>query len=1134
MMCACLVLSSLDISQAQKRIDLDKFFGDVRILAPAARDELGTSVAHGDVNGDGIADMIVGAPGEFGTQHKGEVYVIYGSSRFRPAKEIDLSTTQADITIHGQKVDDRFGFALAAGDINNDGVDDIVAAARFGDPPGRADAGIVYVIYGSRQFPPNLDIDLNTTPADITILGENAGDFLGGSLEGRGLASGDINGDGADDLIMGASWADPAGRNRAGKVYVIFGSGVLPANHSFDLGSVGADITILGKTAVDGLGHAVDAGDVNGDGYDEIIVSGWGADVGARTKAGEVYVIYGAPVWVPFNVIDLNSASANITIQGESTNFFTGDQLASGDINNDGYHDIFVGASFASPGGQLEIGRAYVVWGSNAFPAIHNIDLAAAADITILGEAIGDRLGSSLAAGDVNADGIDDLIVGAMKADSTGRLNAGKVYAIFGGFPFVPNHVIDLSVSPADLTIVGDDASDQLGRSVTSADFDGSAVDDFFLGANGADPPGGANAGEAVLIYGACAVSPPSMIALINGVPDVNQPPAATLLSTQPLNYCAPMAAINILAYWDTSAVHSNATGVNAGLPLKEASEYLGYFMDTNDTGSPDRVNGRTQPSKTGTYVRDQFDGLIEYIRWDSSHAFLTPPPNFPANKNGYNWSVGIDSLNAFSLVQSEIDSGRPVKIDFLFWNPVRTGAFVIEPTTGDTVHVYKWGQPIPNSTENNEGAPNEEWNFEDGSQGIGHAVTGVGYIGNWNPGCAGLPSGNYVIVHDNWPTTPEKVAVSWAHWNMTITLDPTPPPTPICKFIPKVPDENQPPASGQLNWCAPTAAVNIVDYWDNVLRQSGAQGVMDSWTRATANDEIGWFMDTNDMGSPNRFNTVPNSGTYNVDIGLGLDEFVQWDASSLFGYVPPPATKNGYSWSILTDYVSGFSFHKFEIDNGRPTILTFLYWNPQKTTYSVMDTTSGELIQIYAWGNATQNPVNAEDPFEEWNFEEDSLNIGHAVTGVGYWENFDPDGRGNKFSPSTWVIVHDNWSSTAKHVAIPWQHWTGTVAVKVTPITAVESDMRGTVVEEFSLYQNYPNPFNPETVISFTVKISSHVMLKVYDLLGNEVRILADELYPAGVHRVRLDASDMAAGVYLYRIQMGDFEAVRKMVVLR
>ncbi|MEE9171224.1 MAG: T9SS type A sorting domain-containing protein, partial [bacterium] len=150
------------------------------------------------------------------------------------------------------------------------------------------------------------------------------------------------------------------------------------------------------------------------------------------------------------------------------------------------------------------------------------------------------------------------------------------------------------------------------------------------------------------------------------------------------------------------------------------------------------------------------------------------------------------------------------------------------------------------------------------------------------------------------------------------------------------------------------------------------------------------------------------------------------------------------------------------------------------------------------------------------------------------YWENFDPDGRGNKFSPSTWVIVHDNWPSTAKHVAIPWLHWTGTVAVKVTPITAVESDMRGTVVEEFSLYQNYPNPFNPETVISFTVKNPSYVMLKLYDLLGNEVRILADELYPAGVHRVRLDASDMAAGVYLYRIQMGDFEAVRKMVVLR
>lgn len=133
------------------------------------------------------------------------------------------------------------------------------------------------------------------------------------------------------------------------------------------------------------------------------------------------------------------------------------------------------------------------------------------------------------------------------------------------------------------------------------------------------------------------------------------------------------------------------------------------------------------------------------------------------------------------------------------------------------------------------------------------------------------------------------------------------------CVFIPNVPDEDQPPASQRTNWCTPTAAVNITEYQDNVICNAGAYGVMNNWAPAIASDSIGWFMDTGNLGSPNRFNTTLNSGTYNQDIKPGLEEFVRWDQANLFGHFKPNPDKVGYDWFIQTDYTIGFDFHAAE-----------------------------------------------------------------------------------------------------------------------------------------------------------------------------------------------------------------------------
>ena len=173
------------------------------------------------------------------------------------------------------------------------------------------------------------------------------------------------------------------------------------------------------------------------------------------------------------------------------------------------------------------------------------------------------------------------------------------------------------------------------------------------------------------------------------------------------------------------------------------------------------------------------------------------------------------------------------------------------------------------------------------------------------------------------------------------------------------------------------------------------------------------------------------------------------------------------------------YSLFKFEIDSKRPSILIFKYWNPIATGYTCVDSSSADTFFVFDWGPETRFPENPDDPDEQWNFEDRDYGIGHAVTGVGYCENFDPDGAGNLFKAGTWVIVHDNWSSTPMNVALPWKHWNATVPVKVYPPSGVALKGDAMKVDGFMLGQNYPNPFNAATIIQFVLPKKEHVKIE-------------------------------------------------------
>jgi hypothetical protein len=210
-------------------------------------DYLGASLNTGDINDDGIDDILLGAIAAQGPNNArvntygagcGEAYVIFGNSSL-PTK-IDLDKTIPDVLIYGRDATDQFGSSMECGDFNNDGLDDLIISAErgsgfFNNIPG---SGEVYIFYGNRSWPTT--IDLLYYDANITIYGEDSGDILGADLE-----IGDLNGDQIDDLIMSALWARGRGDNYtyAGDVWIVFGNETPLHNYN----SSDVDIKIYGQ-----------------------------------------------------------------------------------------------------------------------------------------------------------------------------------------------------------------------------------------------------------------------------------------------------------------------------------------------------------------------------------------------------------------------------------------------------------------------------------------------------------------------------------------------------------------------------------------------------------------------------------------------------------------------------------------------------------------------------------------------------------------------------------------------------------------------------------------------------------------------------------------------------------------------
>ena len=476
----------------------------------------GDSVSSaGDVNGDGFDDVIIGAgnadPG--GVSGAGESYVVFGSAS-GPGASFELSSLangngSAGFVLNGIDMTDNSGFSVSsAGDVNGNGFDDVIIGAWIASLNGDNAVGETYVVFGKANgFTPSFDL------SDLASGNGSAGFVLNGidasDRSGRSVSSaGDVNGDGFDDVIIGAASASPEGRFIAGESYVVFGK-ASGFGASFELsglanGDGSAGFVLNGASSFDGTGGSVSsAGDVNGDGFDDLIVGASTAD----SESGEAYIVFGKATGfsatLDYSTLD---GTNGFQLNGISARDQSGYSVASaGDVNGDGFDDIIVGAY----GADNESGESYVIFGkASGFRASFNLSNLTngngSTGFVLNGIDAGDESGRRVSsAGDVNGDGFDDLIIGARRGDPDGNSNAGESYLVFGrasGF----GASFDLeTLANGDGTdgfvLSGADTSDFSGNSVSSAgDVNGDGIDDIVISA----PGGNSGSGESYVIYG--------------------------------------------------------------------------------------------------------------------------------------------------------------------------------------------------------------------------------------------------------------------------------------------------------------------------------------------------------------------------------------------------------------------------------------------------------------------------------------------------------------------------------------------------------------------------------------------------------------------------------------------------------
>ena len=449
---AVLPIWSIGAQSRTRVIDLRKSAPDVRLTGAYK------VAGGGDVNGDGTPDLLVSKGARGYEPSAGVTFVVFGSPDM---DSLDLSNLgDHGFAIHGAKPDDGASEAAFAGDVNGDGLDDVIVGAPEADNNARLTSGSAYVVFGK----------VNTLPIHLAQFDANAQGPLGFRIDGPRQTAiagqyvdgvGDMNDDGLDDVIVAAPFA--------GASYVVFGkSDFLPVDlRTFELGLHGdaGFMIVTPKARYDFTYSAGSAGDVNGDNVPDVAI---GSPTGDRDRRGG-YIVFGKRSSSAVDILNLGPKGFRIVGWG-------GTFAQAGDVNRDGFDDVLHNDGH----------MPYVIFGKKDSRTVDPSRLGKGG-FAIIGRQLG--IGRHLSGiGDLNGDKRPDLLIAGSVLDYRGRSGAGSVYVVFGKSGSATVRLWNLGSH--GYRIVGANAGDRLGASLSSSpDISGDGVPEILVGAPGDDFP---------------------------------------------------------------------------------------------------------------------------------------------------------------------------------------------------------------------------------------------------------------------------------------------------------------------------------------------------------------------------------------------------------------------------------------------------------------------------------------------------------------------------------------------------------------------------------------------------------------------------------------------------------------------
>jgi hypothetical protein len=390
-----------------------------------------------------------------------------------------------------------FGFGLATGDVNGDGIADVVAGSVLAKAGGRNASGQAFVFFGG------------SSPHTIPDLVLQAPNPEAGARFGWSIAVGDVNGDGQGDIIVSALFANGGENNGTGDAYVFFGGSLLDNQ---------ADLTLQHPTlnAKAHFGWSIAAGDINGDGIDDVIVGTENARIGNDPQAGQVFVYQGSRSFTGALTNTLQSPNPQ---RGGAFGY----AVAVGRINADRFADMIVGAPTEDVGRVNNAGRVHIFLGGLLF------DTTADATLQQPTPLVNSGFGQALAAGDVTGDLIEDLIVGTPHPNFVQTLfsassNPGEVYVFLGGIALGGPILKIQAPSPA--------RNDGFGQTLAVGDANGDGSKDLLIGMPAARVNNRANAGQVFLFLGGINLNATADVTLQEPVPVANAQFGLTLALT--------------------------------------------------------------------------------------------------------------------------------------------------------------------------------------------------------------------------------------------------------------------------------------------------------------------------------------------------------------------------------------------------------------------------------------------------------------------------------------------------------------------------------------------------------------------------------------------------------------------------